>query len=42
MALATGDFVLIAPEVNKVARKLREHARGLRAALDLTNSAKVQ
>lgn len=71
-AAITGDFVLIASEVNKVARALREHgiqvtaihnhalaetprliylhfwanddavklARGLRAALDLTNSAK--
>ena len=71
-AAITGDFVLIAPEVNRVARALREHdiqvtavhnhaladsprltymhfwanddavklAQGLRAALDLTNSAK--
>ena len=70
----TGDFVLIASEVNKVARTLREHgiqvtavhnhaladtprliymhfwanddavklAQGLRAALDLTNSAKAK
>lgn len=73
-AAITGDFVLIPPEVNKVARALREHgiqvtaihnhaladtprliymhfwanadavrlARGLRAALDLTNSAKAK
>jgi hypothetical protein len=73
-AAITGDFVLIAPEVNKVARALRAHgiqvtaihnhaladtprlvymhfwanddavtlARGLRAALDLTNSAKAR
>ena len=73
-AAITGDFVLIGPEVNKVARALREHgiqvtaihnhsladtprliymhfwahdeavklAQGLRAALDLTNSAKAK
>jgi hypothetical protein len=73
-AAITGDFVLIAPEVSKVARALREHgiqvtavhnhaladtprlvymhfwahddavrlARGLRAALDLTNSARAK
>lgn len=73
-AAITGDFVLVASEVNKVARTLREHgiqvtaihnhaladtprliylhfwanddavklARGLRAALDLTNSAKAK
>jgi Domain of Unknown Function (DUF1259) len=71
-AAITGDFVLIGPEVNEVARTLRDHgievtaihnhaladtprliymhfwahdgavklARGLRAALDRTNSAK--
>jgi len=73
-AAITGDFVLIAPEVNRVVRALREHgiqvtavhnhgladtprlvymhfwahdeavklARGLRTALDLTNSAKAK